>query len=190
MAKAEYKNIEVDSFHEAICAVLFDRYDWNWEKPRKGLKGWFPDFRLKGETHIYIECKGNVKWDDVRALPLSKYEDAVRGYPYEVLIIPETPRREENARGYMNSFLGYLYDGYTWSYAALGRWSGKVGFCHNASSWKDRMSGQNIQGALGDGQEPDIDRDWRSARYAANGKRVSFFKRDVDSELEEWEVPS
>ena len=62
MAKAEYKNIEVDSFHEAICAALFDRYDWNWEKPRKGLKGWFPDFRLKGETHIYIECKGNVKW--------------------------------------------------------------------------------------------------------------------------------
>ena len=186
MAKITFNDTEFDSVHEAVCACLFDKYEWKWEKPRKGLKGWFPDFLLKGDTYVYVECKGALKWNDVQSLPLAKYEDAVVGHPYEVLLIPEAPLREKNQRGFMNSFLGFLYDGETWSYARLGRWSGRTGFCHNAGSWKDRMSGQNIHGSIGDGQEPDVDRDWKNAKYLVDGRRVSFFKRDVDSDEEVW----
>ena len=190
MAKVTFNDTEFDSFHEAVCAALFERYGWRWEKPRKALAGWFPDFLLKGDTTVFVECKGNVQWDDIQSLPLQKYEDAMSGPSEEVLIILQAPQREKNTRGFVNSFLGYLYDGDTWSYAALGRWSGSIGFCHNANSWKDRMSGQNIQGSIGDGQRPDVDRDWRAAKHAVNGKRVSFFKRDIDSDIEEWEIPS
>ncbi len=190
MPKVQFDDTEFDSVHEANCAALFKRYGWKYEKPRKGLAGWFPDIVLKGDTTVQVECKGNVEWDDVKTLDLTKYTEAVRDSHYEVLLIPKEPRREKNSRGFVNSFLGYLYDGDVWSYAALSTWSGRVGFCHNANSWKDRMSGQNIQGSLGDGQSPDINRDWSAAKYALDGKAVSFFKRDVDSDTEVWEPPS
>ncbi len=92
----------------------------------------------------------------------------------------------KNIKGYPASILGFLYDGSIWSHAELGRWSGRVGFCHAANSWKDRMSGENV-GAMGDGQRPDIKIDWRSAKQTVKGKRVAYFKPAVDSDVEEWE---
>ena len=194
MPKILFAGNEFDSRHEAICAALFNKYGWRWEKPSHPLGGWLPDFVLKGDTSVYVECKGQLKWDAVRgggaAASLSKYEDAVAGSSMEVLLIPESPREVENSRGFKNSVLGFLYDGNVWSYAELGRWSGKVGFSHVANRWKDRMSGEEVGRPSGDGQAPDIAVDWRSATHTVNNKRVSFFKASVDSPLEEWEASS
>ena len=49
------------------------------------------------------------------------------------------------------------------------------------------MSGENVQGLMGDGQRPDIEIDWRSAKQTVKGKRVAYFKPAVDSDVEEWE---
>ena len=160
MPKVTYQNNKFDSEHEAACAALFNRYGWRWERPRHPLGGWLPDFLLKGETSVYVECKGSLKWDDVPQFPdLTRYEDAVSGTLHEVLLIPGAPQRIQNIKGYRASILGFLYDGSIWSHAELSRWSGRVGFCHAANSWKDRMSGANVQGSMGDGQRPDIEID-------------------------------
>ena len=144
MGKIRFQNNEFDSFHEATCAALFNKYGWRWEQPKYPLGGWLPDFILKGDTTVYVECKGALKWEDVPHFSeMVRYEDAIDGTSSEVLLIPESPRQVRNPRGFDTSVLGFLYDGEKWSYAELGRWSGNVGFCHSANSWRDRMSGGN-----------------------------------------------
>ena len=128
-------------------------------------------------------------WSDVSKFPdLHRYEDAVSGTEYEVLLIPESPTKMRNPAGYENPVLGILYDGERWSYAQMARWSGKVGFCHSATSWKDRISGIHVSKSFGDGQVPDVEVDWRSATQIVRGKRKSFFQGFVNSEVEEWDV--
>ncbi len=191
MPKVTFQNNEFDTFHEAACAALFNRYGWRWEKPQHPLGRWLPDFLLQGDTSVFVECKGGLKWGDVQRFPeLTKYEDAVSRMSAEVLLIPNTPQSIQNDRGYWDSVLGFLYDGNMWSYAELGRWSGRVGFCHSANSWKGRMSGENVQKSMGDGQKPNIEVDWRSAEQIVRGKRVSFFKGSVNAEIEEWGASS
>ena len=185
----EGKEFEFANIHEATCAALFSRYGWRWEKPESSVRGWWPDFVLKGKdgTKVYVECKGSLKWDSVPHFSeLTRYEDAVIGTSGEVLLIPEAPQRMENAKGYPASILGFLYDGSIWSHAELSRWSGRVGFCHAANSWKDRMSGENVHGSMGDGQRPDIEDDWLSAKLRAQGKRASIFRASSNSPTEEW----
>lgn len=190
MPKIPFDGYEFDSRHETICAALFNKYGWEWEQP-PSLPGWRPDFLLKGETSVYVECKGQLKWDDFKGFSeLPRYEDAVARRTAEVLLIPEAPRRAENKNGFMTSVLGFLYDGEKWSYAELGRWSGTVGFCHSANSWKDRMSGEDVGNSSGDGRAPDVDLDWRSAEQIINNKRAVFFQAFNNSETEEWEIPS
>ncbi len=187
MSKVTFRNNEFDTFHEATCAALFSRYGWRWEKQKHPLGGWLPDFHLRGDTSVYVECKAGLKWDDVRRFPeLTRYEDAVSGTSDEVLLIPDSPQSMQNDRGYQDSYLGFLFDGNMWSYAELGRWSGRVGFCHKANSWKDRMSGEYVQNSMGDGQKYDVGVDWRAATKDVSGKRVSFFKPSSDAEIEEW----
>ena len=186
--KTRFQNKDFDSFHEAVCAALFAKYGWPWDKPSGPLRGWLPDLVLKGDTTVYVECKGGLKWEDVPRFPeLARYEDAIDRTSAEVLLIPKAPRRVQNPRGYDTSVLGFLYDGDKWSYAELGRWSGKVGFCHNANSWRDRMSGEDVDKSSGDGQSPDINTDWLAAENIARGKRVSFFQGFINSNVETWE---
>ena len=188
----EGKEFEFANIHEATCAALFNRYGWRWEKPEHALgdvPGWLPDFVLKGKdgAKVYVECKGGLQWDEVqRFSELTRYEDAVSGTSDEVLLIPEAPRRIRNTKGFPASILGFIYDGSEWSHAELSRWSGRVGFCHAAGSWKDRMSGENVQGSMGDGQSSDIEADWLAAKQRAQGKRVSIFRASTDSPREEW----
>ena len=187
MPKVRFQDYDFDTFHEATCAALFNRYGWRWEQPKRPIQGWLPDFLLKGDTLVYVECKSILKWEDVPSFPeLWRYEDAVRDSSAEALLIPDIPRRRQNDRGYWDNVLGFLYDGNMWSYAELGRWSGRVGFSHSANSWKDRMSGVDVQKSMGDGKKPDIEVDWRSAEHVVRGKRVSFFKESVTAEIEEW----
>ena len=191
MEKVKFQNYEFDSFHEATCAALFTKYRWGWEKPQYPLRGWLPDFRLKGDVDVYVECKGRLQWEEVPSFnELSKYEDAVSGSSAEVLLIPSAPRRVENTKGFETNILGFLFDGNIWSYAELGRWSGNVGFCHSGNSWKDRISGQSVKSSSGDGQTPDIETDWRSAESIVKGKRVSFFKGSTGAGVEVWEPSS
>ena len=191
MEKIFFKDNKFDSKHEAICSALFDKYGWTWERPKRAIGGWLPDFLLKGDTNVFVECKGVLEWDDVRNFQdLQKYEEAVSKTDNEVLLIPKSPKKLQNRNRYEFSALGYLFDGDLWSYAELGRWSGKVGFCHSANSWKDRMSGQSVSSSSGDGQRPDIEIDWRSATGEYEGKRVSFFKASTDSEVEVWDTSS
>ena len=42
------------------------------------------------------------------------------------------------------------------------------------------MSGENVQGSMGDGQSPDIEADWLAAKQRAQGKRVSIFRASTD----------
>ena len=147
-----FNNNDFDTEHEAICSALFDKYQWRWERPNRNLGGWHPDFLLRGDTLVWVECKGGLKWDDVGDFPeYQRYEDAVSGSSDEVLLIPEKPRVVTNSRGYDTSVLGLLYNGELWSHAELGRWSGNVGFCHSAKSWRDRMSGEDLKKSSGDG---------------------------------------
>ena len=44
MPKILFAGNEFDSRHEAICAALFNKYGWGWEKPSYPLGGWLPDF--------------------------------------------------------------------------------------------------------------------------------------------------
>ena len=186
--KIRFQNNEFDTFHEATCAALFNKYGWRWEQQMHPLGGWLPDFVLQGHTTVYVEYKGSLKWDDVRRFSeLVKYEDAIYGSRAEALLIPKVPRRVKNPRGYETSVLGFLYDGDKWSYAELGRWSGKVGFCHSAHNWRDRMSGEDAKKSSGDGQSPNIDVDWRSAESIVKGKKVSFFQGFNNSDVEMWE---
>ena len=189
MAKVLFNNKEHDTEHEAICSALFDRYGWKWETPQQAVGGWRPDFRLIGATEVLVECKGGLEWDDVRDFQeLQRYEDAVSRTTYEVLLIPKAPRNLKNQKGYDISVLGYLYDRDVWPYAELGRWSGKVGFCHSAGAWTDRMSGLNVSLSSGDGYRPDIELDWRAATQVYRGKRMSYFKEPKDSQIEIWDT--
>ena len=136
---------------------------------------------------MWVECKGGLKWDDIRTFPeFHRYEDAVSGSSDEVLLIPEKPMVIKNPKGFDTSVLGFLYNGELWSYARLGRWSGKVGFSHNSKSWRDRISGEDVKKSWGDGREPNVDIDWLSATQIARGKRAVFFQGFIDSEIEEW----
>ena len=191
MEKVHFKDKEFDTEHEGICSALFDKYGWKWERPERSFGGWRPDFLLRGDTDVLVECKGGLEWDAVRDFvkELQRYEDAVREHPqYEVLLIPKSPRNLKNRNGYDVSALGYLYDGEMWSVAELGRWSGRVGFCHSGNSWKDRMSGHNEKLSSGDGQRPNAELDWRSATQIYKGKRVSYFKEFTDSGIQEWDT--
>ena len=189
MTKKRFNGNEFDTEHEAICSALFDRYDWRWDRPKHPLDGWLPDFLLRGDTQVWVECKGGLNWSDVAKFPdLHRYEDAVRGTKHEVLLIPEFPRAIKKPNGYMVNVLGFLYDGELWSYAELGKWAGKPGFCHSGNSWKDRMSGESVKNSSsGDGPAPKIEVDWRSAAQIVKGKRKSYFKAFNDSEVDEWD---
>ena len=193
MEKVKFENHEFDSIHEATCAALFTKYGWKWEQPQHalGVSGWWPDFLLRGNVSVYVECKGGLKWEEVPSFPeLTKYEDAVSGTPAEVLLIPSAPRRLKNPRDFDTSILGFHFDGNIWSYAELGRWSGKVGFCHSGNSWNDRISGQNVKSSSGDGQAPDIESDWRAAESIVRGKRITFFRGFNGADKEMWEPSS
>jgi hypothetical protein len=190
MPKVTFQNNKFDTEHEAACAALFNRYGWRWERPRHPFGGWVPDFVLKGNTSVYVECKAGLKWDHVQSHDLTKYEDAVSGSSDEVLLIPYAPKVMEIAKGYRDSVLGLLFDGNMWGYAELGVWSERVGFCHKANSWRDRMSGENVPNSVGDGSKPNVDLDWRAAQLDVQGKRKSFFKASVNAEIEEWEPSS
>ena len=108
MPKVTFQGNEFETHHEATCAALFIRYGWRWERPKHPLGGWLPDFLLRGDTSVYVECKGGLKWEDVPRFPeLTRYEDAVSGTSDEVLLIPDAPRRIQNDRGYPASILGY-----------------------------------------------------------------------------------
>ncbi len=191
MEKVRFNKHEFDTEHEAICSALFDKYGWRWERAKQAYGGWRPDFTLKGKTVVLVECKSGLEWDDVnRFKELQRYEDAVRGTNCEVLLIPGCPKKVTGVKGYEITALGYLYDGEVWSYAELGTWSGQVGFCHRGNSWKDRMSGKDADRSWGDGKRPNIELDWHSAIQAFRGKRVSYFKESVDSEIEHWDTSS
>lgn len=191
MKKVPYKDGKFDSEHEAICSILFRRYGWEWEyHPKVPFGRWRPDFLLRGDTKVLVECKATLEWNAVRDQDLQKYEDAVKAHPeYEALLIPKSPRNLKRRNVYDVSALGYLYDGEVWSYAELGRWSGRVGFCHSGNSWKDRMSGERMERSWGEGPRPNAELDWRSAVQIFKGKKVSFFKESVDSEIQEWVAP-
>ena len=188
MPKVHYKDREFDSEHEAICSALFDKYGWKWERPERSFGGWRPDFLLRGDTDVLVECKGNLEWDGLKDFvrELQRYEDAVKQTQYEVLLIPKSPKMLKNSNQYDVAALGYLYDGELWSVAELGKWSGRVGFCHSANSWKDRISGHNVNLSSGDGPRPNAEMDWHSATQIYKGKRVSYFKEFYDSEPKEW----
>ena len=193
MGKVSFQNNDFDSLHEATCAALFTKYGWKWEQPQRALNGWFPDFTLRGNVTVHVECKGRLEleWEDVPVFAEpTKYEDAVRGTPHEVLLIPKAPRRVKNTRSYETNVLGFLFDGNIWSYAELGRWSGNVGFCHSANSWKDRITGKAGKKSSGDGQPPDIETDWLVAESMVNGKRISLFKGFSGADVKTWEPSS
>ena len=192
MEKVKFQGYEFDSTHEATCAALFNKYGWKWEQLSNSLPGWLPDFRLRGNVDVYVECKGGLKWEDVKNFKLSQYEDAVSRLSAEVLLIPSAPQRVKNPRGYETSMLGFLFDGHMWSYAELGRWSGNVGFCHSGSSWKDRISGEDVRASSsGDGRPPDIERDWLVAEsWVKRNKGISFFKGFISADVEAWETSS
>ena len=78
MERVHFDGKEFETEHEAICSALFDKYGWRWERPRHAFSGRVPDFRLRGDTDVLVECKGGLEWDDVRNFQgLQKYEDAV-----------------------------------------------------------------------------------------------------------------
>ncbi len=189
MEKVRFKDKEFDTAHEAICSALFDKYEWKWERPERSFSGWRPDFLLRGDTEVLVECKGSLEWDGVKDFvkELQRYEDAVRGTEYEVLLIPKSPQKLKNRNGYDVSALGYLYDGAIWSFAEVGTWSGHVGFCHSGNSWKDRITGNNVNLSSGDGKRPDVELDWRYATQLFKGRRISYFKESSDSEIEVWD---
>ena len=189
MEKVRFNNNEFDSGHEAICSALFDRYKWKWVRPQRSYRGWRPDFILKGKTEVLVECKGRLEWDKVNEFQeLPRYQDAVSSTDCEVLLIPESPQKVTKRNGYEISAIGYLLYGGVWSYAELGRWSGKVGFSHTARSWKDRISGEDVKHSSGDGKPPDIELDWYSATQVYRGKRVSYFQESSVSEIEYWDT--
>lgn len=68
MKRVRFKGNEFETEHEAICSALFDKYGWRWERSKHPIDGWLPDFRLRGDTDVLVECKGGLEWDDVRNL--------------------------------------------------------------------------------------------------------------------------
>ena len=136
-----------------------------------------------------VECKGVLNWDAIKTFPeLQRYEDAVNGTSYEVLIIPKSPKNLKNSQGYDISVLGFLFDREVWSYAELGRWSGNAGFCHRANDWRDRMSGESANLSSGNGRRPNVELDWAIATQEVRGPRKSYFKESSFSEIEYWDT--
>ena len=194
--KVTFENNEYDSFHEATCAALFNLYGWKWERPKHPIGQpengrWLPDFLIKGTVDVYVECKGGLKWEDISSFrELTKYQAAVSGSEAQVLLIPSAPKRVQNPNNFPTSVVGILFDGELWSHAELGRWSGKIGFCHSANSWKDRITGEDVNTSFGHGPVPDIEMHWRFAESKVSRRRVSFFKGFSNSELQIWETSS
>ncbi len=60
-----YRGINFRSRLEAKYAAIFDQLGWTWEYEPVDLKGWIPDFVIKGRKPIYVEIKPVWDHDEV-----------------------------------------------------------------------------------------------------------------------------
>ncbi len=83
-----YRNVRFRSRLEATWAAFFDQMEWRWDYEPFDLKGWSPDFRLKGKTRdVLVEVKPIDSFDeDVAYKMLYAAEDK-----FDLLLCGTTP---------------------------------------------------------------------------------------------------
>ena len=186
MTRTIYNGKEYDSFHEARVKALFDRLHIVAEKEDVAYRGWKPDLVIRGDTTVLVECKGDWSRTSIRSHSLFRYEDAVAGSANEVLLVVEAPWTDRNARGYADSYLGFLYYRGVWSPAKVGIWHDGMGFSH-ARNWRDRISGEKLESSTGVDHYLDIMQDWGIAeQMVRQRKRMSMFQADWGKDVEYW----
>ncbi len=94
-----YRNTRFRSRLEATWAAFFDKLEWRWDYEPFDLKGWSPDFRLKGKLRdVLVEVKpldGHGFDQDVAY----KIMDAANG-KFDLLICGLTPVRHDEPQFY------------------------------------------------------------------------------------------
>jgi hypothetical protein len=85
-----YAGVNFRSRLEARWAAFFDLVGWHWDYEPLDLRGWIPDFMIKGYRPILVEVKPFFDHgDDVVAITQRKIESAYDG-PMEVLLLGAT----------------------------------------------------------------------------------------------------
>lgn len=148
----KHKGRQFRSRLEARWGAFFDRLGWPYEYEPFDLNGWIPDFLILGATPVLVEVK------PVYVFPRFVADEIkVSGIPddHEALILGCTiPVKSYGNSEYVNpSSFGWLFEcEYGWADAVFGRWeacNGRIGFCHSAGQFVDRISGEYDGGSYG-----------------------------------------
>jgi hypothetical protein len=176
---------------EARWAAFFDLLEWKWEYEPFDLKGWIPDFSLKGfNEDVIVEVKSVSRLEDPIAVEaIAKAEKAMKedSRRSDLLLLghqwPDVKNWiDEVAFGWLGQYMGDVgFEGWSWAEAALGRWEGRdrdtkcnhsgYGFCHSEQSFHDRITGRYDGGRFGSSgvDQKELARFWQEA-----GNRVQW----------------
>lgn len=149
------------SLLEAKWASFFDLTGWRFEYEPFEAGGWIPDFLIQEASQVLVEVKP-VSVNGARPIEVSeKMERGAEaiGWDGELLIVGVSPI-QDGAADYFGWLRGFELDRY-WGRAALGLWKGsesekknpegRLGFCHEDGSFRDRITGCYDGGSFGSG---------------------------------------
>lgn len=151
--ETRYNGIIFRSRLEAKWAAMFDLLGWEWTYEPTDFNGWIPDFAIHGSEIIYVEVKPVTEFPQEVADKLD-----ASGCTDEALIVGMRGPTWSDEHG--GSIVGWLrenayVDGrdteFWWEPAVMGRWHGskRIGFCHTAGMYFDRISGGYDGGSWG-----------------------------------------
>lgn len=161
----KFDGVDYRSRLEARWAAFFTLAGWKFEYEPFDCDGWIPDFLLMGTPRdILVEVKPVTRFDEDVAAKISSAYPLDQG---EVLLVGCTlPEDSDSWVGQVN--IGWLrheqadctddlgeeredYFGW-WALAPMGHWidgKGRLGFCHEEGSFRDRISGGYDGGCFG-----------------------------------------
>ncbi len=114
-----YKGVNFRSRLEARWAAFFDLEGWDWEYEPVDLKGWIPDFIIKGKQDLFVEIKWFPVYEEYPHVSdkwieqIKKIEKARPNIP--VLFLSSNPYQSGNTHPVVGFLLNELEDGFDYS---------------------------------------------------------------------------
>lgn len=146
-----YRGVRYRSRLEARWAAFFDLLGWRHQYEPFDLKGWIPDFLIRGHNEVLVEVKpiGNIEQFE-RPKVLNALVQSYR-YGTELLVVGHTIFSSDESDGMIGPAIGWLgefiennasgpIEAYWFAKAILNR-NQNWGFFHALASYKDRITG-------------------------------------------------
>lgn len=146
-----YKGVRYRSRLEAKWAAFFDLLGWRHQYEPFDLKGWIPDFLIRGYKEVLVEVKpiGNIEeFEQPKVLNALVRSDR---YGTELLVVGHTIFRADESEGMSGPAIGWLGEFYEnnasnsleayWFAKAILNKNPKWGFFHALGSYEDRITG-------------------------------------------------